>query len=76
MVLTVNIIYKRTHMESRKMVLTDPSAGQQWRYRRGEQMCGHSGGKESVGRMERVAGKHAHKTYSHVQNESLWKFTV
>ena len=41
-------------MESRKMVLMNLFAGQQWRWRYKEQTCGHSGGKERVGRIERV----------------------
>ena len=33
-------------MESRKMILMDLSAGQQWRCRPGEQTCGHSWGRK------------------------------
>ena len=30
-------------MDSRKMLLMNLYAGQQWRWRHGEQSCGHSG---------------------------------
>ena len=44
-------------MESRKMVPMNPSAGQQGRRRQGTGVW-TQWGKESVGRMGRVAGKH------------------
>ena len=42
----LNIIYKCTCVESRKMVLMNLFAGQQWRCRHWEQNCGHGGGAE------------------------------
>ena len=42
-------------MGSRKMLLVNQSAGQQWRCRRREQTCGH-GWKEKGGRIERAPG--------------------
>ena len=33
------------YMESRKMVLMNSSAGQQWRCKHGEETCGHSRGR-------------------------------
>ena len=47
-------------MELRKMVLMNLLAGQQWRCRHREQTCGHREGKESMGKMERVAWKNIH----------------
>ena len=55
-----NIVYEHIYMESRKMVLMNLFAGQQWRWRYKEQTCGHSGGKERVGRIERVEYTHTH----------------
>ena len=46
-------------MESRKMVLINLFAGQEYRYKHREQMCRHSGGKR-VGRTEKVALKYIH----------------
>jgi len=48
-------------MESRKMVLMNLFAGQQWKCRY-KQTCGHGlgVGKERVEQMEGVAGKHIH----------------
>ena len=46
-------------MESRKMVLMNLNAGEQWRHRHREQTCRHSGEKR-VGQMERGALKHVH----------------
>ena len=40
----LNIIYKCTCVESRKMVLMNLFAGQQWRHRHREQNYGHGGG--------------------------------
>ena len=40
-------------MESRKMVLMNLSAGEQWRHRHREQTCRHSGGKEGRANGER-----------------------
>ena len=46
-------------MESRKIVLMNLSADQQWRQRHREQTCGHrKGGNERVGQMGRVACNH------------------
>ena len=46
---------------SRKMVLMNLFAGQQWRCRHKEQTYGHGGDREErVGQMERVAWKHIH----------------
>ena len=47
-------------MESRKIVLMNLFAGQQWRCRHREQTYGHGrvGRKERVGLTERVAWKH------------------
>ena len=42
-------------MGSRKMLLVNQSAGQQWRCRRREQTSGH-GWKEKGGRIERALG--------------------
>ena len=51
--------YIKTCMDSRKMVLMNLFAGQQWRRRHREQICGHCG-KERVGRIESGAWKHMH----------------
>ena len=48
-----------THTESRKMILMNLSARQQWRHRHKEWTYRHRSGKERVGRIERVALKHA-----------------
>ena len=42
-----NTIYLCIYVESRKMVLMNLSAGQQWRHRHREQMCGHSRGRRT-----------------------------
>ena len=49
-------------MESRKMVLMNLSAGQQWRQREREQTYAHMGWgkKERMGGMERETWKHTH----------------
>ena len=39
-----NIVYEHIYMESRKMVLMNLFAGQQWRLRQREQTCGHAEG--------------------------------
>ena len=44
-------------MESRKTVLMNPFAGQQWRCRHRKQTCGH-GGEERVRQAEKEAWKH------------------
>ena len=41
-------------MESRKMVLMNIFAGQQWRLRQREQTCGHHGGRRGWGNRERI----------------------
>ena len=43
------------YMESRKMMLMNLFAGQEWRHRRREWACGHSRGWERVGQIEKVA---------------------
>ena len=43
-------------MESRKMVLMNLLAGQQWRHRNREQTCGHSGARRGWDEL-RIAGK-------------------
>ena len=40
-----NIVYSCIYMESRKMVLTNLSVGNEWRQRCREGTCGHSGGR-------------------------------
>ena len=46
-------------MESRKVVLMNLFAGQQWRLKHREQTCGHGGGVEGEGEyMKRVTWKH------------------
>ena len=45
-------------MESKKMVLMDLFAGQQWRCGHRELTCGLREGKERVGQTEKVAWKH------------------
>jgi len=47
-------------MESRKMLLMNLFAGQQWRCRHRKQICGHGGGEERVGGMEKVTWEHIH----------------
>ena len=47
-------------MESRKMVLVNLFAGQQWRHRHREQAYGHGVGKEREGQTDREAWKHLH----------------
>ena len=47
-------------MESRKMVLMNLSAGQQWKHRHRESTCRHGAGKERVGQIKRLASKHIH----------------
>ena len=55
-------------MESRKMVLMNLLAGQQWRHGHREQTNGHGaggGGRERMGQMERVTWKHIRLLFSH-----------
>ena len=47
-------------MESRKMLLMNLFSGQEKRYRHRERTCGHSGGKERVGQIERRALTYIH----------------
>ena len=54
-------------MESRKIVLMNLSAEQQWRLRQGEQTCGHSRGKERPGWIESVAWEHIYALVSSVR---------
>ena len=50
-----NIAYEHMCMESRKMVLMNLFAEQQWTHRHRERTCEHGGdGEERVGRMERL----------------------
>ena len=53
------LIATHIYTPSRKMVLMNLFAGQQWRSRYREQACGHSSGRR-VGQTERVALKHIH----------------
>ena len=48
-------------MESRKMVLMNTFAGQQWRHRHREQTCGHNGGEEGKGETN---GKSSKEVYT------------
>ena len=50
-------ILMHIYTESRKMVLMNLSAGQQWRCRRREQICGHSGGRREWDK-QKVSLKH------------------
>ena len=52
-------ILMHIYMESRKMVLMNPFAGQQWRRRRREQTYRHSRGRRGWTYGERT-GKHIH----------------
>ena len=54
----IHIIYIYIYMESKKMVLMDLFAGQQWRCGHRELTCGLREGRERVGQMEKVARKH------------------
>ena len=67
-------------MESRKTVLMNLPAGQQWRHRHREQIYGHGWGKERVGRIERIAWKHMHFSsvqFSHsVMSDSVTPWTA
>ena len=54
-----SIIYEHVHMEPRKMVLMNLFAGQEWRHRCREQICGHS--KVSWGQNEL---KQQHEVYT------------
>ena len=60
-------------MQSRKMVLMNLFAGQQWRCRQRRKICGHWG-KERVGRIERVEWKHIYITVCKI--DSQWEFAV
>ena len=44
-----NIIYSHIYVDSRKMVLMNLFAGQQWSYRHRKQTCGHSGERRGLG---------------------------
>ena len=62
-------------MESRKAVLMNLFAGQQWRHRHREQTYGHSRGwcwkKERVGRRERVTWKHTSPYVKQIASRNL-----
>ena len=53
--------YEHMYMESGKLVLTNLSAGQQWRCRHGEETCGHN-----KGRRRGANGESSRETYSTV----------
>ena len=56
-------------MESRKLVLMNLSAGQQWRRRHREQTCGHSGGRRGRRKWREQHGNIYMATY---KIESQW----
>ena len=58
-------------MASRKMVLMNLFAGEQWKCRPREQTCGHRVGKERVGQMERGAWKHTLPYVKQLANGNL-----
>ena len=68
-------IFMYTYMESRKMVVMNLFAGNQWKGRHRETTCGHKLGKESVGQMERVVWNHIHY---HIDSkiDSQWEFAI
>ena len=51
-----NFICQCIHMESRKMVLMNLLAGQQWRYRRTDQTCGGSGRRSELDELREEHG--------------------
>ena len=60
-------------MESRKMVLMNIFAGQQWRLRQRKKTCGHRGGR---GGWEEQRENHGN-IYTTICNiDSQWEFTV
>ena len=56
-----NIVYEHIYMESRKMVLMNLFAGQQWRYKHREQTCAHGWQWKGEGGMN---GESIMKTYT------------
>ena len=58
------LMYTYIYMESRKMVLMNLFAGQQWKYDIENRLVDMERGKEMVGQMEIVAWKHI---YYHVK---------
>ena len=63
------------YMESRKMVVMNLFAGNQWKGRHRETTFRHKLGKESVGQMERVVWNHIHY---HIDSkiDSQWEFAI
>ena len=57
-------------MESRKIVLMNLFAGQQWRCRHREKTCGHSRGRKGWDKL-----RESMETYN-VKTDSQWKFAV
>ena len=51
-----NFICQCIHMESRKMVLMNILAGQQWRYRHTDQTCGGSGRRSELDELREEHG--------------------
>ena len=66
-------MYERRCMESRKMVLKNPFAGQQWKDRHRKQTDGHG----EKGEEGEIYGKSNMETYITICNiHSQWKFAV
>ena len=60
-------------MESRKMVLVNPFAGQQWRHRHRKQACEHSGGRRG---WEKLREEHGNICVTICKIDSQWEFSV
>ena len=60
-------------MESRKMVLMNLLAGQQWRYRHREQACGRNGKRRGL---DELREEHGNLYIIICKIESQWKFTI
>ena len=66
-------MYEHRFMESRKMVLKNPFAGQQWKDRHRKQTDGHG----EKGEEGEIYGKSNMETYITICNiHSQWKFAV
>ena len=60
-------------MESRKMLLMNLFAGQQWRQRRREQTCGHSRGRRG---WDEWRAQHGSMYFTECKMNSQWEFAV
>ena len=60
--------YTKTRMDSRKMVLMNLFAGQQWRRRHRDQICGHSVGRRGWDELKEGHGN-IHITISKTESQ-------